>query len=137
MGLASGRQDAELAVKLLGEGDNIDVFNIGPELHAFEGMVKATVTDAKFDFAEGSFSGEVVCENSWEAESSLLQYGPKEHTVCWRLAGHASGYVSEFFKRLVVFREVQCIGRGDSKCVLIGKPAEEWEDDTYQDFFFS
>ncbi|KXJ51183.1 MAG: Fis family transcriptional regulator [Neptuniibacter sp. Phe_28] len=135
MGLASGRQDAELAVKLLGEGDNIDVFNIGPELHAFEGMVKATVTDAKFDFAEGSFSGEVVCENSWEAESSLLQYGPKEHTVCWRLAGHASGYVSEFFKRLVVFREVQCIGRGDSKCVLIGKPAEEWEDDTYQDFF--
>lgn len=137
MGLASGKQDAELAVKLLGEGDNVDVFKIGPELHAFEGMVKTTITDAEFDFAEGSFRGEIVCENSWEAESSLLQYGPKENPVCWSLVGHASGYVSEFFKRLVVFREVQCIGRGDSKCVLIGKPAEEWDDDTYQDFFSS
>lgn len=135
MGLASGKQDAELATKLLGEGDHLDVFKIGPELHAFEGMVKATMTDVEFNFAEGLFNGTVVCENSWEAEYTLRHHGPKDGPVCWGLVGHASGYVSSFLKRLVIFKEVQCIGRGDSKCVIVGKPAEEWDDFSYQELF--
>ena len=135
MGLESGKQDAELATQLLGEGDNIDVFKIGPELHAFEGMVKTTITDAKYNFSEGSFEGEIVCDNSWEAESSLRKFGPKSEPVCWNFVGHASGFTSSFFKRLIIFKEVQCIGCGDPKCVLVGKPAEEWDDLSYQDFF--
>ena len=38
MGFTSGQQDAELARKLVGEGDDFDVFRIGPQLHAFEGL---------------------------------------------------------------------------------------------------
>ena len=68
MGFAAGQQDADLASKLLGEGDNYDVFQIGPELHGFEGLVKSTILEADIDWEEGSFFGEVVCENSWEAE---------------------------------------------------------------------
>jgi len=134
MGFAAGQEDAERASKLLGEGDNYDVFQIGPELHAFEGLVKSTITEAQIDWEQGTFFGEVVCENSWEAESHLQQYGIGEETACWTLAGYASGYVTRFFRRFIVFRETQCTCRGDHHCVLVGKPVEAWGDDAYLEY---
>ncbi|MNF21636.1 Nif-specific regulatory protein [compost metagenome] len=134
MGFAAGQEDAERASKLLGEGDNYDVFQIGPELHAFEGLVKSTITEAQIDWEQGTFFGEVVCENSWEAESHLQQYGIGEETACWTLSGYASGYVTRFFRRFIVFRETQCTCRGDHQCVMVGKPVEAWGDDAYLEY---
>ncbi|THF55177.1 sigma-54-dependent Fis family transcriptional regulator [Pseudothauera rhizosphaerae] len=135
MGFASGQQDAELAAKLYGEGDNYDVFRIGPELHAFEGLVKATITRAEIDWETGSFFGEVDWVGSWEAESHLQQFGAGHDMACWSLVGYASGYSTRFFKRPIVFRETKCICRGDDKCVIVGKPAEAWGDDDYLEYF--
>ena len=134
MGFAAGQEDAERASKLLGTGDNYDVFTIGPELHAFEGLVKSTVIEADIDWEQGTFFGEVVCENSWEAESHLQQFGIGEDTGCWTLAGYASGYVSRFFRRFIVFRETQCTCCGDPQCRLVGKPVEAWGDDAYLEY---
>ncbi len=134
MGFAAGQEDAERASKLLGAGENYDVFQIGPELHAFEGLVKSTITEAQIDWEQGTFFGEVVCENSWEAESHLQQYGIGEETACWTLAGYASGYVTRFFRRFIVFRETQCTCCGDPHCVLVGKPVEAWGDDAYLEY---
>ncbi len=134
MGFAAGQEDAERASKLLGEGDNYDVFQIGPELHAFEGLVKSTITEAQIDWEQGTFFGEVVCENSWEAESHLQQYGIGEETACWTLSGYASGYVTRFFRRFIVFRETQCTCRGDHQCIMVGKPVEAWGDDAYLEY---
>ncbi len=134
MGFAAGQEDAERASKLLGEGDNYDVFQIGPELHAFEGLVKSTITEADIDWEQGTFFGEVVCENSWEAESHLQQYGIGEDTACWTLSGYASGYVTRFFRRFIVFRETQCTCRGDHQCIMVGKPVETWGDDAYLEY---
>ncbi|HEY6611472.1 MAG TPA: sigma 54-interacting transcriptional regulator [Pseudomonas sp.] len=134
MGFAAGEQDADRASKLLGEGDNYDVFSIGPELHAFEGLVKSTITESQIDWEQGTFFGEVECENSWEAESHLQQFGVGEETACWTLSGYASGYVTRFFKRFIVFRETQCVCRGDAKCVMVGKPVEAWGDDAYLEY---
>ena len=134
MGFAAGQQDADLASKLLGEGDNYDVFQIGPELHGFEGLVKSTILEADIDWEEGSFFGEVVCENSWEAESHLQQYGTGEDTACWTLAGYASGYVTRFFHRFIVFRETECRGCGHHQCRMVGKPVEAWGDDAYLEY---
>ncbi|MCB1741099.1 MAG: sigma 54-interacting transcriptional regulator [Gammaproteobacteria bacterium] len=135
MGFVSGQQDAELARKLYGEGDNYDVFRIGPELHAFEGLVRATITEAEIDWEKGSFFGEVEWEGSWEAESHTHHFGPGDEPACWSLVGYASGYTTQFFKRFIVFRETQCVSRGDPKCVIVGKPAEDWGDEAYLDFF--
>lgn len=135
MGFIAGQQDADLAVKLHGEGDNYDVFRIGPELHAFEGVVKSVITEHRIDWAAGSFFGEVRLDGSWEAESHLQHYGVGDDVACWSVAGYASGYVSRFFKRFIVFRETACICRGDPHCVLVGKPAECWGDDPYLDHF--
>lgn len=117
MGFVAGMQDGELAQKLYGEGDPHDVFGIGPELHAFEGAVKATIIDSKIDWARGTFFGEVTLDNSWEAESHIQQFGVGDDPVCWTIVGFASGYCSQFFKRFIVFREVECVGKGDSRAV--------------------
>jgi transcriptional regulator with PAS, ATPase and Fis domain len=111
------------------------VFRIGPQLHAFEGLVKVTVKDAAIDWARGIFRGEAEWEGSWEAESHLQTFGPGEEPACWSLVGYASGYTSHFFNRRIVFRETHCVARGDAKCVIEGKPVEEWGDDTYLDYF--
>lgn len=63
MGFASGQHDAELARKLLGSGDAFDIFRLGPELHAFEGQVKASIERAKFDREQGRFEGEMRWDN--------------------------------------------------------------------------
>ena len=90
MGFASGQQDAELAKKLYGAGDPYDVFRIGPELHAFEGLVKATIVHAELDWESGSFVGDVEWENSWEADSHLQQFGVGEDMACWSLVDRKS-----------------------------------------------
>ena len=135
MGFASGQQDAELAKKLYGAGDPYDVFRIGPELHAFEGLVKATIVHAELDWESGSFVGDVEWENSWEADSHLQQFGVGDDMACWSLVGYASGYVTQFFNRFIVFRETACIARGDAQCQVVGKPAEAWGDDAYLNYF--
>lgn len=135
MGFVTGRQDAELAGKLLGAGDDYDVFSLGPELHGFEGVVKSNITEADIDWERGSFSGTVELRNSWEAECHVEQHGIGSDCACWSIAGHASGYVSQFFNRFIVFQEVKCTARGDEHCVLIGKPAEAWGDDPYLEYF--
>ncbi len=136
MGFASGQQDADLATKLLDAGDPYDVFRIGPEMHAFEGQVKATILEARIDWAQGSFLGEVEWLGSWEAESQVQCFGIGDSPACWTLVGYASGYVSRFFKRFIVFRETECVARGDRRCLIVGKPADAWgADDGYLDYF--
>lgn len=128
LGFVAGQNDAELAATLLGEGDNYDVFKIGPELHAFEGLVRSTIVEADIDWEKGTFLGRVHCENSWEAESHLQLFGGSQETVCWNATGYASGYVTQFFKRLIIFRETHCTCCGDELCVMEGRPIEAWGD---------
>ena len=134
MGFVAGQNDADLAHKLYGEGDKYDVFKIGPELHAFEGLVRSTIMDARIDWEEGTFFGEVECDNSWEAESHLQLFGGGTQAACWNMAGYASGYVSCFFKRPIIFRETQCVCCGDATCRMVGKPLEAWGDDVDLDY---
>lgn len=135
MGFATGREDAGLARKLVGAGDDYDVFNIGPEMHAFEGIVKAAITEADIDWESGSFYGTVELRGAWEAEAHIEHFGVGDECACWSVAGHASGYVSQFFQRFIVFREVKCMARGDDFCVMQARPAEAWGDDPYLKYF--
>ncbi|PWR19534.1 sigma-54-dependent Fis family transcriptional regulator [Zavarzinia aquatilis] len=137
MGFATGRQDADLATKLVGAGNDYDVFNIGPVLHGFEGVVKSEITEAEIDWEKGSFFGTVEMDGSWEAQCHIEQYGVGSECACWSLVGHASGYVSQFFRRFILFREVKCVARGDDRCVMVARPAEAWGDDAFLDNFKS
>jgi len=137
MGFVCGRQDASLAYKMFEEGDNFDVFHLGPELHAFEGITKSTVIDADIDWEEGVFYGRAVCQESMEAEQHTRAFGTDDQAACWALTGYASGYTTGFFKRFIVFKEIDCVCKGDDVCILEGKPAEAWADQDYVDLFRS
>ena len=135
MGFVSGQHDADLATKLHGKGNSYEVFRIGPELHGFEGLVKATITRSEIDWERGIFRGEVDWQNSWEAESEIQHFGQGDHPACWSLVGYASGFVTRFLKRFIVFRELQCMAQGHDRCLIVGKPADEWGDEPYIRYF--
>jgi transcriptional regulator with GAF, ATPase, and Fis domain len=50
--------------------------------------------------------------------------------------GYACGFASSILDREIIFREVSCRGCGQDKCLIVGKPAEEWEDaDQFRKYF--
>ena len=136
MGFVSGQQDAELAKKMIGDGAPDAPFLLGPELHMLEGVVRSRLVRLDLDVLAGWFDGEFIWENSWEAEAHRALFGLVGHPVCWSQIGYASGYVTTFLNRLVVFREVECAGCGSPACRIVGKPADQWKDaDDYLHYF--
>ncbi len=136
MGFECGRQDAKLAAKHIGHADDYAVFCIGPALHALEGVTQAHIVEADIDWEKGSFDGFVHWVSSWEAQAHIDENLPVDDAypgACWAATGYASGYVTEFFKRLVIFQETQCACSGHAHCVAVGKPADAWEDRAFVD----
>lgn len=130
-GFESGKRDARIAMQHRGEADDFDVFRIGPALHALEGVAQAHIIQADIDWEAGSFDGLVHWADSWEAQAHLDGGSPVDDEyggACWAASGYASGYVTEFFQRLVIFFETQCACEGHFHCVVLGKPVEAWED---------
>ncbi|MGP8267643.1 MAG: sigma 54-interacting transcriptional regulator [Beijerinckiaceae bacterium] len=128
MGYASGARDAELARTLAQNASDEEAFMTGPLLHSLEGVVKVTPIKLELDRAGGKFYGQFLWENSWEGRWHRHYYGIHSEPVCWSLIGYACGYTSAFMGRSVLYKEVECVGMGDSNCRIIGKPIEEWED---------
>lgn len=131
MGFECGRQDAKVAAKHQGHADDYEVFCIGPALHALEGVTQAHIVEAEIDWENGSFDGFVHWKESWEAQAHIAEALPVDGDypgACWAATGYASGYVTEFFKRMVIFQETQCACDGHAFCIAVGKPAEAWED---------
>ena len=131
MGFECGRLDARVAAKHQGQADDYEVFCIGPALHALEGVTQAHIVEADIDWEQGTFDGYVHWKDGWEAQAHIAENLPidaENPGACWSASGYASGYVTEFFKRLVVFQETQCACAGHAYCVVVGKPAEAWED---------
>jgi len=128
MGLKSGEADGHLARRLRPNASDEDTFAVGPQLHALEGAVHVTQVQLEIDLASGHYLGEFVWRNSFEAEQHLASQGLSEEPVCWQQIGYASGYTSEFMKAPVVYKEIECVGKGDEQCRILGKPLKDWED---------
>ena len=127
MGYGIGVADAELAAQLRGN-DTMDVYRAGPQLHMLKGAVRVEELAFEADFKTGQFFGEYIWHNSAECESHLEEMGVGTHPAGWQQVGYASGYASTFFGRPMVFRELECIAMGHSRCYLVGRPADEWPD---------
>jgi DNA-binding NtrC family response regulator/predicted hydrocarbon binding protein len=127
VGYNSGSQDAELARKLRGSARPEDAMFVGPQLHMLEGVARIEPVQLDVDEEKGHFFGEFNWHGSAEAEEHVHLYGIGSDVVCWQQVGYASGFVSRFMGRPVMFREVQCKAQGAPHCVIVGKPVEEWE----------
>jgi two-component system response regulator HydG len=126
MGYNCGANDADLARKFRRYDRPIDAVYIGPQLHMLEGVARVEKVHLELDEEVGHFLGEFNWHGSAEAEAHVQLYGIGSDTVCWQQAGYASGFVSRFMGRPVVFREIQCRAQGAPHCVIVGRPAEAW-----------
>lgn len=128
MGGASGRADSKLARIIRSEATDEEAFVVGPQLHTLEGVVHVTPIVFDFDIVAGKFYGEFYWDNSFEAAEHVRLMGLHSEPVCWNQIGYACGYTSEFMRTPVLFKEIECVGKGDKRCKIIGKPKSEWED---------
>jgi DNA-binding NtrC family response regulator len=133
MGFTSGKSDARMAHELLPNSVDDDLLRVGPALHAFQGVGKVITTHLKIDVAAGIFDGDFIWPDSFEAAAHLATHGRHDTSVCWHALGYASGFASTIMGSFVLFREVECRGKGDPQCRVVGKILSHWHDDTSED----
>lgn len=129
-GYYSGLRDADMLHKIRPDFTTEDAFLAGPQLHTIKGMAKVVPTNLSFDLETGHFHGEFDWHDSYEAEVHLHEYGQSDIPICWTLLGYASGFSSYYMGRKIIYQETQCTGSGSEHCHIVGKPAEEWENQT-------
>jgi transcriptional regulator with PAS, ATPase and Fis domain len=128
MGYSAAQSDAQLARKIRHDADIEQMFLVGPQLHALEGVVSVEPVKLEMSVDTGKFYGEFTWRNSFEAAEHSRLYGLAKQPVCWNLLGYATGYTTSFMGRPIYFKEVECVGCGDKQCRIIGKPIDEWDD---------
>jgi len=128
MGYASGIRDARFVRRLYPNASDSDAYVLGPHLHNLEGIVN--VRPIKFDMnrALGICDGEFIWQDSVEAAVHREAFGLETEPACWMQIGYACGYTSELFGAMVLYREVECVAKGDVHCRIIGKPQAKWPD---------
>ena len=126
LGFLSGQADARFVRASWPSLDVGDAFTAGTRLHMFSGIVRVETVHNDFDFAKKRFSGEFLWHDSVEAADFRNQHMQSAEPVCWTQLGYASGYASQFFDTLIVYKEVECAAKGHRSCRVVGKPAEMW-----------
>jgi DNA-binding protein Fis len=129
LGFTMGMEDADFVRQSWPGLDPGDVFTAGTRLHMLCGCVRLKTIHNDFDLRKGRFSGEFIWQGSVEATAYRQNHGASDEPVCWSQAGYASGYASRCFGRLIVYKELECLGCGHDACRVLGKPAERWDED--------
>lgn len=125
LGFLSGQSDARFVRASWPNLDARDAFTAGTRLHTFSGVVRVETVFNTYDFRKKKLTAEFLWHDSAEA-SEFLGNRPSTDPVCWTQLGYASGYASEFFDTLIVYKEVECAGQGHSHCRVVGKHADGW-----------
>jgi DNA-binding NtrC family response regulator/predicted hydrocarbon binding protein len=126
LGFATGKADARFVRTGWPNLDIGDAFTAGTRLHTFSGIVRVETVYNEFDFRKKRFAGEFKWHDSVEASEYRGHHKQADAPVCWTQLGYASGYASEFFDTLVIYKEVECSAEGHRHCRVIGKPADVW-----------
>ena len=126
VGFVMGMEDADFVRRSWPGLDPGDAFTAGTRLHMLCGCVRLKTVHNDFDFQKGRFSGEFL----WHASAEAVEHGRNHlrsrEPVCWSQVGYASGYATRSLGKLILYKEVECLGAGDPHCRVIGKPAEVW-----------
>ncbi|WP_183711765.1 MULTISPECIES: XylR N-terminal domain-containing protein [unclassified Rhizobium] len=125
LGFMSGRSDARFVRAGWPNLDIGDAFTAGTRLHTFSGVVRVETVFNTYDFRKKRFSAEFLWRDSVEA-AEFSKTRLASEPVCWTQLGYASGYASEFFDTLIVYKEIECAAQGHSHCRVVGKPADGW-----------
>jgi two-component system, NtrC family, response regulator HydG len=125
-GWAQGRLYADLVRKRFDQDDLTAALAAGPRLHTMEGFVKVTTKRFEFDIKRGHYHGEFHWHDSTEAVEHLRAFGVADCPTCWMQVGAPAGFTTALLGQPVIFREVECVGMGAERCVVIGRNASAW-----------
>lgn len=126
LGFVAGREDADFVRKSWPGLDPGDAFTAGTRLHMLCGCVNLKTIHNDFDIRRGRFSGEFLWRSSAEAMDYSRDHGLSAEPICWSQVGYASGYATHCLGKLIVYKELECVGMGQDHCRVMGKPAETW-----------
>ena len=101
----------------------------GVTMHNLSGRTKSIPIKAHIDTDKMELDVEGYWHDSYEAKQYLQHFPIHSEPVCYFLEGYASGYCSTSLGKKVVFKEVECIGKGDPHCHFIGKTLDRWGDE--------
>jgi len=121
-GYSNGYSDFTQMKKKYSFDSEMDLLASGPVIHTWEGIVKATPKEIKFERATGEFYFTGTWTNSWEAEQHLSCFETSPDPVCWTLMGYASGWCTAFFGSPLLAIEPRCVGKGDAECGWLIQP---------------
>jgi DNA-binding NtrC family response regulator len=124
-----GQLYADLVRKRFHQDDLTAALAAGPRLHTMEGFVKVTTKRFEFDIKRGHYHGEFHWHDSTEAVEHLHAFGVSDCPTCWMQVGAPAGFTTALLGQPVIFREVECMGQGAERCVVIGRNAAAWGDD--------
>ena len=125
-GWAQGQRYADLVRKRFRQDDLTAALAAGPRLHTMEGFVKVTTKRFEFDIKRGHYHGEFHWHDSTEAVEHLREFGVSDCPTCWMQVGAPAGFTTSLLGQPVIFREVECMGQGAERCVVIGRNASAW-----------
>ena len=125
-GWLQGQLYADLVRKRFNQDDLTAALAAGPRLHTMEGFVKVTTKRFEFDIKRGHYHGEFHWHDSTEAVEHLNAFGVSDCPTCWMQVGAPAGFTTALLGQPVIFREVECMGMGAERCVVIGRNAAAW-----------
>ncbi|WP_338449806.1 XylR N-terminal domain-containing protein [Niallia oryzisoli] len=101
----------------------------GVTMHGLSGRTTSVPIKVDIDTKNQKLDVEGFWNDSYEAQQYLQQFSIHSEPVCYFLEGYASGYCSTSLGKKVVFKEVECIGKGDPHCHFVGKTLDLWGDE--------
>ena len=129
IGWAEGVKLAELIKSRFAQEDLTAALAAGPRLHTLEGYAKVVTKRFEFDAGKKSYHGEFYWIDSVEGTQHVQNFGVCDCPVCWMQVGVPSGYSSTLLGFPVIFREIECVGQGAPRCLVVGRDVAGWDDD--------
>jgi sugar diacid utilization regulator/predicted hydrocarbon binding protein len=134
-GYQCGARDA-ISTKEANENGDTGIL-LGPFFHQIQGIVLTKNQllqfneDGRLKLMKGFWF------NSYEAAQHQRHYGLSQETVCWSLAGYASGFASQVLNDDLLCIETECEGKGNDSCIYEIRPLEDWPAELRQQWLSS
>ncbi|MCI4677902.1 sigma 54-interacting transcriptional regulator [Rhodoblastus acidophilus] len=104
-----------------------EMLSMGPRLREMEGFVRNHPIDAMVcDGERGAFWGNYFWSASFEAQAHLDHCGPSGEPACWMMVGYANGYCTAVTGMPILWRELECVAMGHSRCRVVGRALADW-----------
>ncbi|HQE84447.1 MAG TPA: sigma 54-interacting transcriptional regulator [Candidatus Hydrogenedentes bacterium] len=125
IGFEQGRRDAARHLNVFQQNVRL-ALQAGPVFGQLQGRYAADPIRFEYDLDSRTLYREIAFNEGLEGKAHKLVAGSLGECGCWNTTGYLSGHVSEIIGRRVLCLEVECMGKGDARCRVVGRFEPEW-----------